>query len=214
MTRVAILGAGAHAREIAEILRANGTSAIGFVDEDPRLHQQTIDGLPVLGDWSWLTCVDASEVKVICGSGFSDQRKKMTARAQEIGLKFVSAISPLAYVSPQTQLGAGAVIYPYAVVCRGSAIGGHVVINSGAIVSHDAKIGSHVTINPGVNIAGNVTVGDGCYLGIGCNIIQGIRIGDGTTVGAGAAVIRDLPENVTAVGVPAVIIKHNLSQHE
>ena len=207
MPGVVIIGAGAHGREIAEILNDNLTKVVGFIDDDLSLHHQTIDDLPVLGDWTWFESLNPNEIKVICGSGFSDTRKRMVERAVELGLQFISAISPLAYVSPRAQLATGVVIYPYAVVRRGAMLGNHTVVNAGAIISHDVKIGSHVTINPGVNIAGNVTVGEGCYLGIGCNLIQGVEIGDWTTIGAGAAVIGDLPPRVTAVGVPANIIK-------
>jgi len=207
MPGIVIIGAGAHGREIAEILTANRAQVVGFVDDDSGLHHQTIDDVPVLGDWRWFESIDPNEVSVICGSGFSETRKRMVDRAVELGLQFASAVSPLAYVSPRAQLATGVVIYPSAVVCRGAALGDHAVINAGAVISHDAKIGAHVTINPGVNVAGNVTVGEGCYLGIGCNLIQGVTIGEWTTVGAGAAVIRDLPPRVTAVGVPANIIK-------
>jgi acetyltransferase-like isoleucine patch superfamily enzyme len=46
-------------------------------------------------------------------------------------------------------------------------------------------------------------VGDGTWLGIGSSVIQRVRVGADVTVGAGAAVGRDLPDGVTAVGVPA-----------
>ena len=207
MPGIVIIGAGAHGREIAEILSANRANVLGFVDDDPGLHHQTIDDLPVLGNGTWLESIDPTEISVICGSGFSDTRKQMVERALELRLQFANAVSRLAYVSPQAQVATGVVIYPHAVICRGAVIGDHAVVNAGAVISHDAKIGPHATINPGVNVAGNVTVGEGCYLGIGCSLIQGVSVGEWTTVGAGAAVIRDLPPGVTAVGVPANIIK-------
>jgi acetyltransferase EpsM len=37
-------------------------------------------------------------------------------------------------------------------------------------------------------------------------VIQGIRIGRWCTIGAGAVVIRDIPDNVTAVGNPTYIL--------
>jgi serine acetyltransferase len=37
-------------------------------------------------------------------------------------------------------------------------------------------------------------------------VIQQIRIGADVTVGAGAAVVPDLPDGVTAVGVPARVL--------
>jgi acetyltransferase-like isoleucine patch superfamily enzyme len=68
-------------------------------------------------------------------------------------------------------------------------------------------VGDFCNINPGVHLAGNVTVGEGCYIGMGANVIQGINIGPWSIIGTGAAVIRDIPPHVTAVGVPARVIK-------
>jgi sugar O-acyltransferase (sialic acid O-acetyltransferase NeuD family) len=212
MKRVVIIGAGAQGREVAEILRleqshGEATEALGFVDENRDLRSRTIDGLPVLGDWTWFDGVDRSEIAVICASGFSKVRFKMVQKAREMGLSFANAIFPLAYISRNARIGEGVVVYYNGIACTGSSIGNHAIINSGAIVSHDTHLGDYSTLNPGVNLAGDVTVGEGCYLGIGCNVIQGIRIGAWTTIGAGAVVIRDLPSHVTAVGVPAKIIK-------
>ncbi len=215
MKRVVIIGAGVHGREVAEILRHHSQSGgeamppLGFVDDDRKLHGTKVDELPVLGDFSWFEGVDRSEVAVICASGFSQTRKVMAERAAAIGLSFASAVSPLSYLSPQAKVGQGVVMYPNSLAARGSVIEEHALVNVGAIVSHDTRVGRYATLNPGVNLAGNVTVGEGSYLGIGCSVIQGISIGDWTTVGAGAAVIRDLPDKVTAVGVPARIIKTN-----
>jgi len=50
-------------------------------------------------------------------------------------------------------------------------------------------------------------IGEGCYIGMGANVIQGITIGPWSTIGAGAVVICDIPPHVTAVGVPARVIK-------
>jgi acetyltransferase-like isoleucine patch superfamily enzyme len=55
-------------------------------------------------------------------------------------------------------------------------------------------------------LSGNVTIGEGCDIGTNACAIQGITIGDWSIIGAGATVIRDLPANVTAVGVPARVI--------
>lgn len=208
MKRVVIIGAGAHGREILEILRQPATDkleVVGFIDDDPNLHGQRIDDAPVLGDWSWFAGVDQHRVAVICGSGFPGTRKQIVEKALSLGLNFVNAISPLANISPNAKVGQGVVVYANAIACRGSFIGDHVAINVGAIVSHDTRIGAYGALNPGVNLAGNVRVGEGCLLGIGCSVIQGITIGAWSIIGAGSVVIRDLPDNVTAVGVPAKI---------
>src|ERR1051326_2003190 len=141
MRRIVIIGAGAHGREVAEILISNREHVIGFIDDDPRLRDRTINDLPVLGDWRWFESQDTSSLSVICASGFSETRKQMVQRALELQLKFANAISPMAYVSATANLGDGIVIYPNAVVGCGASVGSHTVINAGAIVSHDVVIG-------------------------------------------------------------------------
>ena len=210
MKRIVIIGGGAHGREIAEILRlrrqqGEDVNLLGFIDQNSS--EQTIDGLPVLGGWDWFKGVNRSEIEVISASGFSEVRKRIVDQARAIGLSFANAISLQSHVSPDATLGEGVVIYPNGVACRGSVIGDHSIMNAGAIVSHDTELGALSTLNPGVNLAGNISVGEGCYLGIGCSVIQGVKIGPWTIIGAGAAVVSDLPPNVTAVGVPAKVIK-------
>lgn len=215
MRCVVILGAGAHAREILEILRqpaANKLEVVGFIDENSSLHGQRVDDAPVLGGWSWLEGVDRSEVGVICGSGFSKARKLMVEKASSIGLKFVNAISSLAHISPNAKVGEGVVLYANTTVGTGSFVGDHVAINVGANIGHDTSVAAFGTLNPGVNLAGNVRIGEGCLLGIGCSVIQGMTIGAWSTIGAGAVVIRNLPDNVTAVGVPARVIETRESE--
>jgi acetyltransferase-like isoleucine patch superfamily enzyme len=71
-------------------------------------------------------------------------------------------------------------------------------------------VGDFVNLNPASTLAGNTRVADGCFIGAGATVIDRISIGAWTIVGAGAAVVRDLPDHVTAVGVPARVIKtHN-----
>jgi dTDP-4-amino-4,6-dideoxygalactose transaminase/acetyltransferase-like isoleucine patch superfamily enzyme len=124
-----------------------------------------------------------------------------------LGLTFVSAISPLAHISPSARIGQGITVFPHVVVNTGAHLDNYCILNVDATVSHDTKVGRYSNINPGVHLAGNVTVGEGCYIGMGANVIQGRSIGSWTVVGAGAVVTQDLPGNVTAVGVPAAVIK-------
>ena len=49
--------------------------------------------------------------------------------------------------------------------------------------------------------------GELSFLGIDATIIQGIKIGKNVTIGAGSVVIKDIPDNVIALGNPAKIIK-------
>ena len=52
-----------------------------------------------------------------------------------------------------------------------------------------------------------MSIGNCSWVGIGSAIIQGKIIGDGSIIGAGSVVISDIPDNVTAVGIPSKTIK-------
>lgn len=208
---VAIIGAGGHGREVAEILQhqsRNGDdiTVIGFVDDNPDLLGGKVSGLPILGNWGWFDGVDRTEVSVICAVGSPKVGKLLTDKALGLGLTFINAISPQAYVSTSAHLGKGLAIFPQVIVNTEVRIADYCILNVNSTVSHDTIVGQFSNINPAANLAGNVKIGEGCYIGMGAKVIQGISIGDWSIVGAGAVVIRDLPSQVTAVGVPATII--------
>jgi sugar O-acyltransferase (sialic acid O-acetyltransferase NeuD family) len=212
LKRVVIIGAGGHGREVADILRHQARAGaniepLGFADDNRDLHGLELDGLPVLGDLSWFERANRDDIAVVCAVGAPHISRRLVERARRIGLSFASAISPLANISSFAQLGEGVTIFPNVAINSGGFVDNHSILNVGVVVSHDAKIGPYSNINPGAQIAGNVTIGEGCYIGMGANVIQGRSIGAWSVVGAGAAVIRDLPANVTAVGVPAKTIE-------
>ncbi|MBI2895795.1 MAG: serine acetyltransferase [Deltaproteobacteria bacterium] len=85
----------------------------------------------------------------------------------------------------------------------------------GAIIVHpDTVMGEGCSIGQGVTIgtAGRgkdrtPVIGNRVYLGAGSKVLGGINLGDDVAVGANAVVTRDLPSGVTAVGVPAKIVR-------
>ena len=208
MKRIVIIGAGGHGREVADILKGQDqTEVIGFIDDNRDLQGSEFDGLRVLGDWSWIDGQQKSGIAVVCAVGLPQLRRRLTKRAESLGLSFADAISPLAYISPSASLGKGVMVFPYCAINAGAFVESHSILNVAATVSHDTKIGRYATVNPGAHIGGNVVIGEGCYIGIGANLIHGQSVGEWSVVGAGAVVTSDLPANVTAVGVPAKTIK-------
>jgi len=76
-------------------------------------------------------------------------------------------------------------------------------------IDHDCHIFEHAYISPGCNLSGRVTIGTGAFLGTGAVVLPQISIGEWSIVGAGAVVTKDIPPRVTAVGVPARVIKQH-----
>lgn len=213
MTRVLIVGAGGHAQVIADLIlncarSGEALSLVGFVDDRVSLIGQQILGAPVLGTLAQID-VFAHDV-VIVGIGDNATRARVFQRLAQRGCTLPYVIHPRAIVAPDVQLGDGTVVFASAVINTGSIIGANSIVNTGATVDHHARIGSHVHVAPGVHLGGAVAVGDGGLIGIGSSVVPNRVIGAWSIVGAGAAVIHDLPDHVTAVGVPARIVKQHL----
>ena len=51
-------------------------------------------------------------------------------------------------------------------------------------------------------------IGDNVFIGAGAKILGDIKIGNNVKIGANAVVTKDVPDNCTVVGNPAVIINH------
>src|SRR4029453_12318909 len=136
MTQVVIIGAGGHGREVAEILGHQAQTGAdvrvaGFVDENRNLHGHMVDGLPVLGDWTWFEGVDRTAVAVICAVGLPQVGRRLIQKARARGLSFVNAISPLAHISPAAKMGWGIVVFPRVVISTGVLVDSYCSLNVG-----------------------------------------------------------------------------------
>lgn len=52
-----------------------------------------------------------------------------------------------------------------------------------------------------------ITIGSRVWLGGGVIVCPGVTIGNNTTIGAGSVVVRDIPDNVVAVGNPCRVLR-------
>ncbi len=214
--RVLILGAGDHGQVIADSLLQGVThhqniEPIGYLDDDPNLLGKKYLGLPVLG-----TIAQRNEVThegVIVAIGQNSIRARIFRQLEKEGEHFINAVHPSAILAPEVQLGVGVAIMAGVVVNTGSVIGDNVILNTCCSVDHHGQIGHHAHLAPGVHLGGRVAVGEGALLGVGTAVIPGQRIGDWSIVGAGSCVISNIPNGVTAVGVPTKIIKEQFYAH-
>jgi sugar O-acyltransferase (sialic acid O-acetyltransferase NeuD family) len=209
--QIVILGAGGHAREVLDVIDAINQEKpqfemLGFVVE-PGYQQpgRLINDKAVLGHFDWLE-EHKHEVKAVCGVGFSAPRYRVVQKAETIGVEFANLIHPTALLTRWVTLGRGVIITAGCILTNQITIGDHVHINRMSNIGHDNLLEDFVTVSPGVNLSGNVTLRQGCFIGTGASIIEGQTVGPWARVGAGAAVITDIPENSTAVGVPAEVV--------
>lgn len=101
----------------------------------------------------------------------------------------------------------------------GATIGRRLFIDhgTGVVIGETAQIGDDCTIYQGVTLGGtgkdkgkrHPTLGNHVMVGCGAKVLGPITIGDHVRIAAGAVVLNDLPDNCTAVGVPARIVRVN-----
>ncbi len=101
----------------------------------------------------------------------------------------------------------------------GATIGRRLFIDhgTGVVIGETAQIGDDCTIYQGVTLGGtgkdkgkrHPTLGNHVMVGCGAKVLGPITIGDHVRIAAGAVVLGDLPDNCTAVGVPARIVRVN-----
>jgi len=198
-----VLGAGGHARVVAEVAHAYGGTAgfferVTFLDDNPA-HPGVIGPLERCREDG----LRAGYGLAVVAIGQSHHRLSWLERLEELGYHCPPLIHPTAWVSPSAQLGSGTVVMPQAAVMAGAQLGRGCIVNTSASIDHDCVLADGVHCCPGSHLAGAVQVGARSWIGIGSSVIQGLTIGVDVTVGAGAAVVHDLVDEITAVGVPA-----------
>jgi UDP-perosamine 4-acetyltransferase len=207
MKKLIILGASGHAKVIIDIfLRRSEYEIVGYLTKNYQTSE--ILGVPIIGDDQKLPQLyDQGIDKAFIAIGDNRLRKLLSNYLQSLGFQFPNAISPTAIIAPSVQLGTGIAIMDGAVIQPDTTIGDQSIINTLASVDHDGKIGDYVHIAPGCHLAGCVTIGEGAFLGVGSNVIPNISIGNWSILGAGSVVVKEIPDSVLAMGVPAKIRK-------
>lgn len=99
----------------------------------------------------------------------------------------------------------------------GATIGRRVFIDHGfgVVIGQTAIIEDDVLIYQGVTLGGvslvhgkrHPTIQSGVVIGAGAKILGNITIGRNSKVGANSVVVRNVPENSTAIGIPAHVIQ-------
>ena len=188
---IIIIGAGGHAKVIADIVLKNGETLLGFLDD--------VAVGTVYGEYTVLgTVADcekfADKARFIIGIGNNATRRKI---AEQYALDWYTAVHPSA------QLALGTAVMANAVINSDTVIGKHCIINSAAVVEHDNFVGDYVHVSPHATLCGVVTVGDNTQIGAGATVKHVTTVCADCVIGAGAAVVEDIDQAGIYVGVPA-----------
>ncbi len=206
---VIVIGAGGHARVVADALLAAGRTVLGFTDRDATLHGKRILGLQVLGDDTLLAQHDRQGIELALGLGTVGasqdtlQRRSLQLNLQNLGWRMASIRHPSAVVSVFAQVQPGAQLLAACVVQAGARVGEGCIVNTTAVVEHDTTLGAYSHLAPRALLCGNVTVGACSHIGAAAVVRQGLTLGEQTVVAAGAVVVHNCEGHMLLLGVPA-----------
>ncbi len=124
-----------------------------------------------------------------------EKKKYLPARAISQAARFITGIE----IHPGAKIGKGLMI-------------DH---GMGVVIGETAEIGDNCTLYQGVTLGGtgkdvgkrHPTLGNNVMVGAGAKVLGPFKIGDNTKIAANAVVLEEIPDNCTAVGIPAKIVR-------
>lgn len=140
-------------------------------------------------------------------SGFKAVRAYRRAHKQYLKGHFFRA----RWISERAKRRTGIEIHPGATIGKGLFID-H---GTGVVIGETAIIGDNCVIYQGVTLGGtgkdtgkrHPTLGNNVMVGAGAKILGPFRVGNNVKIAAGAVVLNEIPDNATAVGVPARVVR-------
>lgn len=140
-----ILGAGGHARVVAETAEAMKNAdgqkiyeRIDFLDDHSEHAVGGLEDLEVKGQ---------EYDEVFCGIGDNGLRKQLLEQSEAFKLTVPALVHPTAYISPSAVVGKGTIVEPGAVINANAVIGVGCIVSIGAVIDHDVTIEEYAHVN-------------------------------------------------------------------
>jgi len=207
-----IYGSGGLGREVLDLAQTINRMAkkwekIVFINDFKQ--ELVINGAEVFTFDEIKTNFAINNVKVVIAVGEPKNRQVLREKIAANSYGLQSLVHPTAFIGSETRIGDGVIIQYGIFVSCNVTIGTNVLIQPNSSVGHDSIIGNDAVISSYVGISGNCTIGERAYIGVSVPVKEETSIGADSIVGMGSVVMRDIPENVIAMGNPARAMKNN-----
>lgn len=214
LKKIAVFGAGGFGLEVAMLIeQINAKSEvwdlIGFFDDGVKIGT-IVNGYPVIGGVETLNGWK-EKLYLSLALGIPKTKKAVCGKIKNENIAYPTLVHPsiISGKSEYVKLGEGCIICAGNIITTNIEIGRHVILNLACTIGHETEIGDFSSFMPTCNISGEVQIGESTFWGTGSKVINQIKVGNNVIIGAGAVVTTDIPDNVTAVGIPAKVIKKN-----
>ena len=204
-----IAGAGGHAKDILASISENQYDEIYFFDDISLPKKVTFSGgYKILSSTDEAATLFKKNKQFIIGIGEPKLRKTIHDKLNEAGGIADNFISNSSIIGKfDVVLSTGLNIMPGVFISNNVTIKDGTLINTLSSIHHGVVIGRFCEISPGCRILGDVKIGNFTTIGANATIFPNIEIGNHVVIGAGAVVTKNIPDNATAVGIPAKVIK-------
>ena len=92
-------------------------------------------------------------------------------------------------------------------------IGKNTFLDNQVHMAHNVKIGENCMIAGQVGFAGSSTLGNNVSIGGQAGVSGHLKIGNNVKIGGGSGVVKDIPDDTTVMGYPAVPLKEFLKKN-
>lgn len=206
-----IVGAKGFAKEVLEVLHQNNEleNLVFYDDVNDDVQGLLYNKFPVLKNLKETqNYFQNTDKSFTIGIGNPVLRKMLYDKFSQLGGILSSTIAPSSFIGKYgNYIEEGCNIMQMVVLTSDITVGKGTIINQLSSIGHDVVIGKFVEICPNVSISGNCKIGDYTFIGTNAVILPKVSIGNNVIIGAGSVVTKDVPNNCTAVGIPAKIIK-------
>ncbi|MBI3251927.1 MAG: acetyltransferase [Candidatus Omnitrophica bacterium] len=187
---VILIGAGGHARVLADALDRLRINVLGATDARPGGIRNF--PLPLIGNDEYVLKkfkpANVYLVNGIAGIETDSLRAAIYRRFKKNGYEFLRVIHPSAVMARDVGLSEGVQVMAGAVIQAGAILGENALVNTRASIDHGCRIGAHTHVAPGAVLCGDIRIGEGCHIGAGAVIVQGLSIPKGSFIKAGELV--------------------------
>ncbi len=171
-----LIGAGGHAKAVAEAAMATLGDISAYVDPRPA---DWLAAKHIAGDDK----VEADGMPVILGLGgvtAPHLKKRMAVLRRYLDNGHTAPVlqHPAAFVSDTARLDPGCIVLAGAVVQPGAVLGEGVIVNTRAVVEHDCEIGAGTHVAPGAIVLGGCRIGSCAMIGAGAVVLPGAAVAD------------------------------------
>lgn len=192
--KILLIGFGGHASSCVDIIENSGKyEIIGYIGKKKEVGKIKF-GYKVIGTDKDLEII-YKKVKFasICLGQIKNfkKRKIYFNKLKKLGFKLPVIKSRKAYVSKNSKIQNGTLIFHGVIINAGVEIGENCIINSKSLIEHDVSIGENTHISTGSIINGNCKIGKNSFIGSGTIVSNGITISKNSFIKMKSRIIHD-----------------------